>query len=292
MARLLRQPAAAIHVAAGHFGVLEHPVVTEYIGKGRYLQIAVSKAIALLYAAKFGPRTYKTLSNKAAKDGCLDLLLWTKSIGCIWDSSVFVEACKSNRINVLEQLVTDYSVRPLGITACKVGAAHGHISVLQWLRQHKFDWNEDVCSAASGAGKLETLKWLFSNGCPSNENVFSYPCYHGHFDVAQWILDQGVTASISTSVALWGDMDLMRSLHPYNAPFDGDTCAYAAYAGSLQKLQFLRAKVCQWDYRTVQCAQERGHHHIAQWALDNGCASPPDDSGGEEDEGPAWNFVY
>ena len=36
-------------------------------------------------------------------------------------------------------------------------------------------------------------------------------------------------------------------------------------------MKWLRANGCPWNGETVQCAEERGHDHIAEWARANGC---------------------
>lgn len=115
-----RRQTAADSAALGHqINALEHPSVIDYVGRGRYLQVAVSKAFTRLYVTRFGPITFKKLSNLAAGDGFLNLLLWARSIECLWDGSVFLSACENGHIHILEYLHSSDCARPDVWRCCK-----------------------------------------------------------------------------------------------------------------------------------------------------------------------------
>lgn len=52
------------------------------------------------------------------------------------------------------------------VTAATAG--HGHVDVLQWLRQQQppCPWSKFVCSSAAGSGQLDVMKWLRSQNPP------------------------------------------------------------------------------------------------------------------------------
>lgn len=278
-----RQGAAASGSTPGHIiSPVEHPLVWDYVGTGRYLQVAVSKAIAQIYATKFGPVTSKKLSIIAARDGWLELLMWARSIGCVWDPNVFKSACEGNRINILEQLVGDMSLRPWRVGAYIAASTQGHIPVIQWLREHNFEWDDDVCAATAAYGQLETLKFLIANGCPcKRESICEDACRGNQLTVLQWLHDeQGCSLTLKTGhvAAKCSSLEILQWLHANNAPFDEITSALAGRFGGLDKLQYLRSRDCPWDHRTVGWSQELGQHDIAQWAIENGCPEPAEDA--------------
>lgn len=285
-----RQAAASASVTGHIISPAEYQLVYDYVGKGRYLQVAVSKSVAQLYAAKFGTITSRKLSIIAAQNGWPELLVWARSIGCIWNSDVFLTACENNRINILEELVGDRSVHPWNTGACFATARKGHVPVLKWLHERNAPWDENVCSAAAEYGQLEALQFLFANGCPCcRVQICADACRGNHLNVLQWLHAEGcpVTLEASGYAAVHGDIEMLRWIHANNCPWDSWTCSCAARSGSLEKLQFLRAHGCPWDCGTIGWSDEGGHHDVLQWARENGCPEPPlypDSSDGEEED--------
>jgi hypothetical protein len=49
------------------------------------------------------------------------------------------------------------------------------------------------------------------------------------------------------------------------------TCAFAAFAGHLEILQWARANGCPWDKKTLQYANMNGRTAVADWAKLMGC---------------------
>lgn len=249
MVRTRRQAAASACNASSH--IIEQayilPLVWDYVGEGRYLQVAVCKSIAQSYATRFGPFTSRELSVTAAEDGCLGLLMWADSIGCVSDKYVFLGACKRKRMNILEHFRRG-SASDVGTQGFEVAAREGHLEIVRWLREHDFPWNQDVTRAAAASGRLEILQFLFANGCPWHNDLCADACRGGHLNVLRWLHNRGL-------------------------PLTTETCSCAALSGNLEMVQFLRAHGCPWNRETVRCARIRGHHDLAQWALENGCPS-------------------
>jgi len=53
---------------------------------------------------------------------------------------------------------------------CDLAARHGHLTVLQWLRQKKISWSVLTCSNAARGGHLAVLQWARANGCPWDQD--------------------------------------------------------------------------------------------------------------------------
>ena len=70
---------------------------------------------------------------------------------------------------------------------CRLLAAAGQLSALQWARANNCDWNEEnTCRAAAGGGHLEVLQWLCANGCDWDEGTCGAAAAGGHLEVLQW----------------------------------------------------------------------------------------------------------
>lgn len=239
MVRTRRQAAFAVQLAAG--AVLQHPVVWDYVGPKRYLQVAVSKTISQLYVSRFDTRTSKILSYTAAHDGCLELLIWTRIIGCYWDNTVFIHACAGNRVNILKHLLGDECLQPDETTAYIFAAEKGSIAAIQCLREHDFSWNEDVCRIAAERGQLETLQYLFENGCPRPEDLGALACLSGRLEVVQWVHTQGcvLDEEAAHKAAVSGSLEILQWLSANGYPLYEDICGHA---GSLTVLEWLHSQ--------------------------------------------------
>lgn len=65
-----------------------HPTIWEFVGGKRYLQMAVSKALAGAYAEKFGAVTSQHLLEKTAREGQSSFMDWVRDVGCRWNEIV------------------------------------------------------------------------------------------------------------------------------------------------------------------------------------------------------------
>ena len=79
--------------------------------------------------------------------------------------------------------------------------------------------------------------------------ILNYCAKEGHLDFFVWLS--------------------RRSGH--SPPWDATTCAYAAWGGNLDVLQFLRQEGCEWDKETCTSAAGSGNLDVLQWARDEGC---------------------
>ncbi len=48
----------------------------------------------------------------------------------------------------------------------------------------------------------------------------------------------------------------------------------AATCGHLDVIMFMRSKGCDWNYKVIEYALDRGHTHVVEWARANGCPEP------------------
>lgn len=253
---------------------LEHPTLLEFIGSNKYLQLAVSKAIASAYAAKFGPVTAKDLSRTAAKEGFLTLLAWAREVGCTWDHSVFLEAVKYGQTAVM-QFLLDNQCPLVGYPRAFDVAARGHsLATFEWLYHHKHDWGELTCSTAAGAGWLEGLQYLRAKGCRWDRETRSKAAEKGHLDVlkfAHYNNCPGALADGSYSAAYSGQVGVLQWMFEEGCVLDTNTCFKAAENNRLETLKWLRDNNVPWDCRVLRIARAGSHSDVERWALANGC---------------------
>lgn len=121
----------------------ENHTLWEFVGEKKYLQMAVSKAVARAYASKFGAVTTKSLSKSAAYDGYL-LLVWAVEVGCDWNEGVFIIAIQGSQIAILQWLFDNECPRPTGLKAYQSAAKANNLQAMEWLRQNGFEW-EWIC---------------------------------------------------------------------------------------------------------------------------------------------------
>ena len=70
-------------------------------------------------------------------------------------------------------------------------ARFGYLRVLQWLRQNKCAWDEEVMSEAALGGHLDVLMWSHDNGCPVDEQTTENAAMNGSIEMLKYCLEAG-----------------------------------------------------------------------------------------------------
>jgi len=140
---------------------------------------------------------------------------------------------------------------------CYEAARGGHLQVLQWLRNplvHALQgnvpcpWDKHACEFAAESGRLRVLQWMRLEAqppCPWDiVDCAGSAAWGGHIEVLEWLFTVGGSNIRHKRI-----------------------CAFAARAGQLETLKWLRLKaLCPWDERVCEFAAEYGHLGILQWA--------------------------
>lgn len=195
MVRTRSNTVAASGILSGT--VFQHPILLEFVGQGRYLQMAVSKAVARIYVDKFGAITAKDLSYIAAKNGHLLLLRWTREIGCDWCHVIVLRAVESGHAAVMQWLLDIGEAKPNDSSpfSFAVQAQAPNLHTLEWLYKNKFAWSYYTCMMAARTGWLEGLQFLRAKGCPWNYETRLIAVKYGHLDVYKWAHRSGCPGS-------------------------------------------------------------------------------------------------
>lgn len=268
-----RRHAAAVRgaLAANTF---DHPTLWEYIGKNKFLQMAVAKAEAKTYKAKFGTVTGKSLLRAAAKDGHLSVVRWAICEGCRYDESVFLVAAEQGHVDIMQFLFESGCNMPLASCAFWSAARGGSIAALDFLHRQGFMFDSSVCYAAAMAGKCNALKWLRSHGCPWDTQVRVWSAKGGHIEVYKWAHYKdcpGGHQSASSEAIAGGHVSILEFMQEEGFVFDETHCASAASAGQLPTLKWLRTNDVPWDAQVIERAKGKCHAELEMWARLNGC---------------------
>lgn len=192
-----------------------------------------------------------------------------------------------------------------GSHLCTLAAAHGHLSILQYLHEepHACEWQDELFSAAASGGHLHILQYAYDGKCPMDLNNTEsceraakgghLPCLQwlrahnfpwdsktcseaaagAHWETLRWALENGCECDKETCAgAARHSLQMLQWLREEKGcEWDSQTCASAAAAGKLEILQWAREKGCEWDSETSLEAAANGHLEVLRWAVENGC---------------------
>lgn len=76
---------------------------------------------------------------------------------------------------------------------CTTAAQHGHLQLLQWLKDNNCLWTRHSCGSMAVFGnQLKVLQWAYANGRGVNDAcVCSQAFQAGHYDILEWAVEKG-----------------------------------------------------------------------------------------------------
>jgi len=194
---------------------------------------------------------FNQLCTQAAEDGKFEILQGLRAIDppCPWDATTFESASSHGHLPILQWL-KDHDC-PWDATTFARAARRGHMGLLPWLKQHGCPWDEDTCVAAAQGGHLSVLQWLRQHGCPwdATETCLG-AARSGHIDVLAWVRAQDPCAP-------WPQAIMARAFHWLGA--DG-----------FPVLQWLVAHDCPWDTHVCKDAAYICDWHAVKWCAERG----------------------
>jgi hypothetical protein len=91
--------------------------------------------------------------------GYLDLLLWHISEEA---ASILIVRC-SNHLHMIKWVIQNMPNNFDSVIVSERTADDGHLEILQYLHDNKFEIHSDICSIAAASGHLDVLKWGYEN---------------------------------------------------------------------------------------------------------------------------------
>lgn len=175
--------------------------------------------------------------KEATRHGHLDVLKEFARVNTqTFEWIIFGFAAAYDHLHILTWAWNERGYRQIYNDACYKAAKNGHVRSLQWLRDHEYEWDDNVCASAAWGGHLHVLKWLRDNGCPWSASTCSGAASGGHLHILKWARDNG---------CMW----------------DEGTTHEAAQEGHLHVLKWACAHGCPWgegddvDVESIEVAQ-------------------------------------
>ena len=78
----------------------------------------------------------------------------------------------------------------------------GQLSVLQYLHEKGYVWDEGTCAKAAENGHLDCLIYLHEQGCPWDRRTCMYAARNGHLDCLRYAFDHGCPYDIEICKAV------------------------------------------------------------------------------------------
>lgn len=105
-------------------------------------------------------------------------------------SRCLVEAARNGKIDILNYFKKSYSVlfdliKLKHSDICSAAALHGNVSVLEWLRNEKFVWNEWTFALGVRGGDGKVVEYLLQNQCPKD----AWSCYEAAYKGNKYLLE-------------------------------------------------------------------------------------------------------
>lgn len=161
---------------------------------------------------------------------------------CSWAASF-------NRLDVIihEYKYGGLKLRPILMSRAAEAA---NFNILNWLIDHKCEWDNFVCPFAAKKGHLHVLKFLREKGCPWDKKTIYFAAGGGHIHILKWLREQG-------------------------CPWDKEAYLYAAEGKHLHVLEWLVDNGCPIEKYLLNFA---GYNdlHIVYWAFNHDCYIPDD----------------
>ncbi|CAM9924860.1 unnamed protein product [Chrysoparadoxa australica] len=229
----------------------------------------------------------------AAAAGHLHVMKWLhENTTCDWDTHAFKGAAARGDIPMLEWMLQHHE--PVGTHSIAASVPHGW-TVIQWMREHGFEWDYLTTQAAARIGNLELLRLLESKivtcpsqNCPVTRHASLDAASEGHLHVLNWLYNKGyhMGQSMGMGAGEKGHLHVLKWMKEKGLPFDcmhgtlhgvDFLCsARAARGGHLHVLRWLRRETnCVWREGPIcNAAASRGYVDILKWALEEEGMTP------------------
>jgi len=136
---------------------------------------------------------------ESASTGHVECLHFALEKGCTWSNQAAYIAAAKGHVSCVREFVLRNANTEFLAKLSHVAAAHGQLSVLQYMRPFDCQWDHLAVIYSSKAGSVECLEYLHS------ENLFFYgetvnivAACHGHLDCLKYAVERGCFISMDT----------------------------------------------------------------------------------------------
>jgi len=134
----------------------------------------------------------------AAESNCIKILKYLMDTKPIITTPIVKAAAKGNSVDVI-QWIHNHQRLGNGYLVSLIAARHGNLAVLQWLKEHEYQWNRWICTTAAENGHLDVLKYLHENHMTLYPMLSYSAALNGHLDIVKYLHENGCDWSWSMS---------------------------------------------------------------------------------------------
>jgi len=152
-----------------------------------------------------------------------------------------------------------------------------NLELLKFLHENKCSWCGEAFFEAIKEDHFETLKYLIDK-CEMNSHILEHAAEHCRLDTLKWLYYESPFANLwkpnlnqCAYAAYAGKIETVKWLREIGCPWDTRSCAYAAENGQLDTLKYLHENECPWNYASCENADDNNHFDVLKYLHENGC---------------------
>jgi hypothetical protein len=147
------------------------------------------------------PWPAERMCGDAAWSGSIEMLLYLKQQGCVFNEFTMRSAAGRGGIPVCQYLLGEQC--PCDVQACADAAAGGHLETVRFLHNNGCPWDATtICTSAASSGSIELMQYLKQQGCVFNEAVMSAAAGRGDVHLCQYYARSSVPGTQELVIAL------------------------------------------------------------------------------------------
>ncbi len=120
-----------------------------------------------------------------------ELLLENDIIMCI--GTIIYNATIKGHLHMLQFIQQHYFYKDKFYThttdSSQYAAQYGHLHILQWFYDNKYQLNDNCCLIAADCGQIKVLDWTLKHNIFTEFTDYGIIVQNGHIEVLQWLFD-------------------------------------------------------------------------------------------------------
>lgn len=149
---------------------------------------------------------------------------------------------------------------------CRIAASIGDLSLLKYLHQNEYEWDEMTPACAAEGGHLECLKYAHQNGCEWNGRIMECAAQNGYLECVKYALENGCKwHGVAVEMAAYGGhLECLKHALENGGKRNAYSLTDAAQRGYEESLIYAKKTGCAWDYLFLN-AKPGGHAECIEY---------------------------
>ena len=158
---------------------------------------------------------------------------------------------------------------------------NNNITILEYLKNNKFDVEENIFRIAIKKCNINTLEWLKNNGFKFGEQVLKLAVEYRTIEIVQWLLENNcnMNSYVFSKAVLVENLEILKLLHKYNCEKNEYAFFNAVQKGNIEIMEWLKSINCElgkdskigcWNKKIYDLAREPNNSiDIILWLRNN-----------------------